>query len=801
LARSVVADTFEIVNTTREPLSGVMSDQQSIQSSADSENKETSNSLFERLHKRLDGYQTLVLIGAPIVIPLLTAMIVWSYLHSTGGARWAFGAAFVAAIVTACFGILVSVFLSSLFKRFGQLRSALNVVDTSLIIYDKNRKVVQFNQGAYQYHKKRGTTLRNGMSETELIELAAHRRFTDPVDISAWRDLIIALRKQHLNMSKPITVETLEHEDLECRQFQQVLLAHLPNGHMVDMRTDVTALKTKELMLADREQELEKSRNAAQASNRAKSEFLANMSHEIRTPMNGVIGMTELLLDSGLNDDQRLYATTAVSSAQSLLILINDILDFSKVEAGKLELDPQPFNLRRTFDDVAAMLATKAHAKGLELVMNYAPDLPAHFIADEGRIRQIITNLAGNAIKFTESGHVAIQVNGEINAAEGESATATLSVSITDTGIGIAADKQERVFNLFEQADGASNRRYEGSGLGLAITRRLLHLMQSDIELDSELNVGSEFSFNITLPLDQNQVHELVPSEAVSLHGLRVLLVDDLPLNNEILSRRMMLWDMIPIVAESGEAALELIKSESVDLAILDYQMPNMDGHELCRRIKSNPNLANLPIILLSSVDQSVQGAQVRELGFSGCLVKPVRTELLLKKIVTAMSDVSADVSAADHASKLVRNDATNANSLQSSDVLVVEDNLVNQMVICGMLESFGIQPRIAENGRIGVEEFKQKRPDLVFMDISMPEMNGMDATNLIREYEVTSTKLQCPIIALTANAMKGDRENCIAAGMDDFLSKPVLLEDLSVMLERWLLADSMTQTQEQRRA
>ncbi|MFK7995777.1 MAG: response regulator [Granulosicoccus sp.] len=750
-------------------------------------------SLLRRIERFLDGRTWIVLVLSPVIVAVFTGSAIWWYLAHRSGldSNIVLGATTIGATSVFSFGVIISLYLKTLFRRFNRLRSALNVVGAPLIIYGENRKVVQFNQSAYEYYKTRNTILKSGIPELQLLELAAEDCFESAEEKQQWIDHFVTLRQQHVESGIPLTIPLKKNEDPKTAQHLQVSLAKLKTGELVEMRTDVTALKLKEIALAVHEKELENSRDEAQASNRAKSEFLANMSHEIRTPMNGVVGMTELLLDSRLTDDQRLYASTVSTSAQSLLTLINDILDFSKVEAGKLELDSQAFDLRRMFDDIAAMLATRAHSKGVELVMNYAPELPSRFIADESRLRQIVTNLVGNAVKFTDSGYVAVHVTAVTDVNNGTAENLTLLVEVSDTGIGIPLDKQEHVFRMFEQVDGASNRRFEGSGLGLAISRRLLHLMDTDIGLKSELGVGSTFSFNIKLSVDKNQSFEQASVRNVNLLGLSVLVVDDLPLNTEILSRRIKLWGMRPLVAHSAQEALKIAKIHKCDLALIDFQMPVMDGHELCVAFKADPSLADIPIVLISSVDQSVQGARVRELGFAGTMVKPVRTEVLLEKVTNVLAGSSTGETPECH---IVLDEPAELSSSNTDEqtrpaarILVVEDNLVNQMVITGMLENLGFTPDIADNGQEGVDAYSADPPDLVLMDISMPVLNGLKATHAIRDFESENNKPRCAIVALTANAMKGDRERCIASGMDDFLAKPVLMNDLSAMLERWL--------------
>lgn len=773
-------------------------DNNSRKESVNTQKRSSGPSLLRRLERFLDGRTWIVLVLSPIVIAMSTGYSVWWFLASKHlvAEGIAIGASCIAATCVFLFGIALSCYLNTLFLRFTRLRAAFNVVDAALIIFDKNRNVVQFNKSAYEYYKIRNTRLRHGMSEAQLVEVATETHFENTADKLTWLDKTFSIRQEHIVSGEPITISYKMGEEKDTVYHQQILLAQLESGELVEMRSDITALKSNEFVLAEREQELEKSRDDAQASNRSKSEFLANMSHEIRTPMNGVVGMIELLLDSELSNDQRLYASTVSTSAQSLLTLINDILDFSKVEAGKLELDPQAFDMRRMFDDVVAMLAVRTHSKNVELVMNYSPGLPARFIGDEGRLRQVITNLAGNAIKFTDTGHVAVHVTPVTATDDYEPETTTLRVDISDTGIGIPLDKQKNIFRMFEQVDSASNRRFEGSGLGLAITRRLLDLMGSDITLESESGVGSTFSFEIKLPDDTSPSCELTSVSRVDFSGLAVLIVDDLPLNTEILSRRVQIWGMEPVVALSGEEALKIARQQHIDLALIDFQMPVMDGHELCAAFKADASIADIPILLVSSVDQSVQGVRVRELGFADTMVKPVRTEVLLDKVTNVLAkshangdnfDSTRSVDALCEEHNILSNELILEQNSQAVNVLVVEDNMVNQMVIIGMLESFGITPVIANDGKEGLDICCATQPDLVLMDVSMPVMNGMESTRAIRDYQLENGMPRCPIVALTANAMKGDRERCIESGMDDFLTKPVLLKDLSKMLEKWL--------------
>ena len=754
---------------------------------------------WQRFQRVLDSNTNLILFLCPISVAMLIGVAMWWLLGTVFGLNSIQTSTTVAVavlLVLGC-GALISLLLRRLFNRYNLLRSALNVVDASLIIFDNKNKVAQFNRSAFRYHQRRGIRLANGMSEKDLLELSAVRRFDDAAERVKWVERMTALRRKHVDSGEPVTVET--HELTEVGEeinilHQQVVLARIRDNFTVDMRTDVTALKNKEITLAEREADLKKSRNEALASNRSKSEFLANMSHEIRTPMNGVIGMSELLLESELSSEQRLYASTISSSSLALLSLINDILDFSKVEAGKLQIEPVPFDLKEMFEEIGALLATRAHAKGVELVTNFSPELPTRFIGDSDRLRQVINNLAGNAVKFTDKGHVAMHASGEI-----EDGMASLRFEVDDTGIGIPKEKHDGIFSVFEQVDGASNRRFEGTGLGLAIARRLVNLMGGDISVESTLGEGSRFFFELRLPVDTNSIEVENSQQRLELDGKSVLIVDDLPLNCEILSRRVSAWGMHPIVVGSGQEALNLLNREScdtpgIDVAIFDFQMPGIDGHELCRRFKAEPTLANIPILMLSSVDHSIQAERVRELGFVSSLMKPVRSDVLHQHLLEALNPVpqgaANNASLSDNVVALGTTPAGRALTTKArtdAKLLVVEDNMVNQLVVSSMLESRDYLFEMADNGVLGVEAYVVQQPTLILMDISMPEMNGMEATQRIREHEVKHRLPRCPIIALTANAMKGDRERCIAAGMDDFLSKPVVMEELFACIDQWI--------------
>jgi len=760
--------------------------------------------LLHRLEQALDGRTWVVLAASPFVIAFATGLATWFSLMAaeTLPNGVAVRTTAVAMFVVFLFGVPLAFYLNRLFNHFNLQRTALNAVDAAIVTYNHKREVVQYNRAASRLTAKHGVRIAFGRNERELIAESVRVHESDPRLIAERTEHIVGRHAEYIAHGEPVTVQ-----DQSKDRYYRLVLTKLPNGDVVDLRTDITELKQQEIELAQREKDLEEARDAAQASDRAKSEFLANMSHEIRTPMNGVVGMTELLLDSDLNSEQRTCASVVSSSALALLTLINDILDFSKVEAGKLELDKAPFNLRAALEDVAVLLATNAHAKGVELIVDYDPKLPDHFLGDVGRLRQVITNLAGNAVKFTEKGHATIYVTGKIKQGQ-----ADLEFQIKDTGIGIPQKRQQDIFRMFEQVNGASDRRYEGTGLGLAIARRIVELMGSDITVESSEGVGSTFGFQITLPVTSVVTREQ-PAQDIDLSGLNVLIVDDLAPNRDILERRVKSWGMQPLLAQSGAEALSSAteahkKGTTIDVAVFDYQMPGMDGQALAIAFKNEPTLSDIPLIMLSSVDPAMQGARARDIGFVGSLAKPVRAMALKEQLAKALQSVELDSAnaAIDKASSagdvLHRqfgasentSDAeagTQANKAEDvatpTSILVVEDNQVNQLVIRKMLNSLGHQPRIADNGRTGVEAFERLRPELIFMDVSMPEMNGLDATRAIRALEKKHGWAPCFIVALTANAMEEDRDNCLASGMNDFLSKPVRLEQLTETLDQWL--------------
>jgi signal transduction histidine kinase/CheY-like chemotaxis protein len=545
----------------------------------------------------------------------------------------------------------------------------------------------------------------------------------------------------------------------------------------------------------------------AEAADRAKSEFLANMSHEIRTPMNGVLGMAELLARTELTPRQKTFTDVISKSGNALLTIINDILDFSKINAGQLTLDSEPFRLAEAVEDVAALVAARVAEKNLELIVRIDPRLPAFVTGDVGRFRQIVTNMLGNAVKFTEKGHVLVDVSGET-----ANGTVQLKVRVEDTGIGIPADKLPSVFDKFAQVDSSSTRRHEGTGLGLAIAARLVDLMGGKIGLESEVGRGSIFWFTAAMAVHESSVPETaVP---VDVTGARVLVIDDNPVNREILLEQLRSWGFDCAAAESGAMGLAFLDraaqlGATVDCVILDYQMPGMSGADVAKAMCSDVRTASIPVVLLTSVDQVDFARLVLDYGIAAHLTKPARSAALLGTVVAAIQKSSTMAGRAEfireaaekqpavagpHSVTAIVEDGAGTKAGAPLDILVAEDNEVNQLVFAQILSGLGLSYRIAGNGRTAVEMHRALKPKLILMDVSMPELNGFEATQAIRAAEA-ATGVHTPIVGVTAHALKGDSAKCIEAGMDDYLPKPVSPDRLGAKIGAWLGEAEMANT------
>jgi two-component system, sensor histidine kinase and response regulator len=556
------------------------------------------------------------------------------------------------------------------------------------------------------------------------------------------------------------------------------------SGRTTGIRTallNITEKKSAEEQLQRKNEELDLALKAAREAAELKSQFLANMSHEIRTPMNGVIGMTGLLLDTALTPEQREYAETVRNSAESLLGVINDILDFSKIEAGKLIIESVPFELNLVIEEVNEMLAHKAEDHNLVLILEYPAGIPRRFLGDAGRIRQVLTNLVGNAVKFTHAGHIIIAVSCQISGKE----EASMKISVRDTGIGIAADKIGSLFEKFTQVDGAPTRRYGGTGLGLAISKQLVELMGGTIGVESRPGEGSTFWFTVPLQLDGSPAVE--PAPAGALRNLRALIVDDNELNRRMLHEQVSTWGLRDSLFADADRVIPAMHEarrtgDPFQFVLLDYMMPGMDGVSLAQAIKSDAELRDTALIMLTSVGHWSEVRQLEGAGVDASLVKPVRQWQLLNALSTTWSRHNGPAPAA--VPERVRQESLFAG--MGIRVLLAEDNVVNQKVGVRMLERLGVRADVAANGLEAVDMFQLAWYDLIFLDCQMPEMDGYAAAGEIRRLEQGERRVA--IVAMTADVMGDARERCLAAGMDDYIAKPVKFEQLTDILREWVV-------------
>lgn len=639
-----------------------------------------------------------------------------------------------------------------------------NNVRQGLTWFDADLNLRAFNAKALETLDIDEGTLSIGDSLETLIRINVERGEHGAGEV----DPIVQERLEIARRLEPNALERQRHDGRRIR----IERYPVSEGGFVAVYTDVTRQHEHEL-------ELEAEKERANTASQAKSAFLANMSHEIRTPLNSIIGMAELLQTTPVDDRQRRFAQTIVSSSNGLLAIINDILDFSKIEAGELTLDPEPFDMRSAIEDVATMLASQTTGKNVEILVRYKPGTPRHVVSDKGRIRQIVTNLVGNAVKFTETGHVLIDVKG--GHVDGK---ADLKISVIDTGIGIPADKHDAIFGAFQQVDGSSTRRHGGTGLGLAITKRIVETLGGNIGLDSDVGCGSTFWFSVALPMASDDEHAgQRPPDGVT--DLPVLIVDDRPMNRLILEEQINHWGAQPTPVDSGLRALRALQEALKDgtpfrLAVVNETLPDMDATTFVHHVRGIEGASDMPIIAVTSISKGEAWNRLQALGISGLLEKPVKADLLLETIGASIAGrPQPTVAQSDHQAPSI------ADSAQWT-VLVAEDHEMNRRLVEHMLYGSDFRPVFAENGEVAVQLYRETQPDLVLMDVSMPKMDGYEATARIREIQ-QHTGSTVPIIGVTAHAFEEDKRRCIQSGMDDHLPKPLGLEALRNALEHWI--------------
>ena len=616
--------------------------------------------------------------------------------------------------------------------------AAIEAIPDGFVLFDREDRLLTCNQRYRDIYAVSAPAIQPGARFEDILRYGlAHGQH--PGAEGREEDWLAERLAQHRNPGGP--VEQLLGDGRWIRSQDHAT----PDGGRVGLRIDITAQKQQETdLLAARE--------AAEAAVRAKSAFLANMSHEIRTPMNGVVGMAELLCDSALNQEQRLFAETIKSSGEALLVIINDILDYSKIEAERLKLFPEPFDLERTIHEVTMLLQPKARAKGIDLMIDFDMFLPTRFVGDPGRLRQVLTNLLGNAVKFTEKGHVLIRVVG----LEAEPGLHQLHVTVEDTGIGIAPEYLDHIFGEFNQVEDQANRKFEGTGLGLAITQRLIERMEGAVWVDSEVGKGSCFGFRITLPVSDDAGTAHLPIDLQ-----RVLVVDDQFINRTILERQLEPCGVRVHLCRNGVEALEVLAQDTAfDAVLTDHNMPEMDGLTLAMRIRAMG--LTLPIVLLTSDLACGRDAP----GFAE-LAAVVQKPVLRSDLYRQLKSLSGGL-----VEEAVPSPPAPPAELRQMRVLTAEDNRTNQLVFQKMVKDIDIELVFAGNGREAVALFQSYKPDLIFMDISMPEMDGREAARAIRALEGARSHL--PIVALTAHAMDGDAEGILAAGIDRYMTKPL---------------------------
>ena len=624
--------------------------------------------------------------------------------------------------------------------------AAIEAIPDGFVLFDRNERLLTCNQRYRDIYKESAPAMQPGTKFEDILRYGLQRG-QHPDAVGREEEWLASRLDQHRNPGPPL------EQNLVGGQWIRAHDHPTPDGGRVGLRVDITPLK-------DQQTALEVARAAAEAANRAKSAFLANMSHEIRTPMNGVVGMAELLCDSGLTQEQRLFAETIKSSGEALLVIINDILDYSKIEAERLTLFPEPFDLERIIHEVAMLLQPKARARGVDLMIDFDMFLPTRFVGDPGRLRQVLTNLVGNAAKFTEQGHVLIRVVG----LETEPGQQQLHITVEDTGIGIAAEHLDHIFGEFNQVESQSNRKFEGTGLGLAITQRLIERMGGAVWVDSELGKGSSFGFRVTLPVAEDAVAPHLP-----LDLRRALVVDDQFINRTILERQLEPCGIKVTLCRSGADALTVLaQDQDFDAVLTDHSMPDMDGLALALRIRALG--LTMPIVLLSSNPTTARDGPGSE-ALAAIIQKPILRADLYRRLRELSGPLPVEAVPV----------AMAPTELRQMRVLTAEDNRTNQLVFQKMVKELDIDLVFANNGREAVELFQSFKPDLIFMDISMPEMDGREAATAIRALEAGRSHL--PIVALTAHAMDGDADSILAAGIDRYMTKPLRKAAINAVL------------------
>jgi hypothetical protein len=633
--------------------------------------------------------------------------------------------------------------------------AAIEAIPDGFVLFDRDDRLITCNQQYRDTYPESASAMQPGALFEDILRYGLDRaQHADA--IGREEEWLAARLVQHR------TADGVHEQQLTDSRWIRAYDHPTPDGGRVGLRVNITEAKEQQVAL-------ETARRAAEAANRAKSAFLANMSHEIRTPMNGVVGMAELLCDTSLSDEQRLFAETIRSSGEALLVIINDILDYSKIEAERLTLHPEPFDLERTIHEIAMLLQPRAKERGIDLMIDFDMFLPTRYVGDPGRLRQVLTNLIGNAVKFTEAGHVLIRVVG----VDLESGSVQLHVTVEDTGIGIAPEYLHHVFGEFNQVESQANRKFEGTGLGLAITQRLIDRMGGEIWVDSELGKGSSFGFRLTLPLAEDAALGDLP---VSLR--RALVVDDQFLNRTIVERQLVPCGIDVVLCRSGTDALTVLAADAgFDVVLVDQDMSEMDGITLAQSIRSRG--LGMPIILLSSNPAAAMALPGAE-AVKAMLQTPIlRSDLYRKLRALGLPQVALPVIVAEPA----------GTHLRQMRVLAAEDNRTNQLVFRKMVKDFDIDLVFASNGREAVDLFQSYAPDLIFMDISMPEMDGREAATAIRTLENGASHVR--ICALTAHAMDEDKVSILASGIDDYLTKPLRRASIADALARHCPADA----------